>query len=73
MFVQAAATQWNVPVGEITVKDGVVGHASGKSAGLRRADAPTPPRSTPPESPTLKDPKTFTLIGTDRRAPQGQR
>jgi isoquinoline 1-oxidoreductase beta subunit len=65
MFVQAAATKWNVPVGQITVKDGVVGHASGKSAGFGEliADAA---KVTPPESPTLKDPKTFTLIGTDR-------
>lgn len=65
MFVQAAATRWNVPVGEITVKDGVVGHASGKSAGFGEliADAA---KVTLPENPTLKDPKTFTLIGTDR-------
>jgi isoquinoline 1-oxidoreductase beta subunit len=65
MFVQAAATRWNVPVGQITVKDGVVSHASGKSAGFGEliADAA---KVTPPENPTLKDPKTFTLIGTDR-------
>jgi isoquinoline 1-oxidoreductase beta subunit len=65
MFVQAAATRWNVPVGQITVKDGVVGHASGKSAGFGEliVDAA---KVTPPETPTLKDPKTFTLIGTDR-------
>ena len=65
MFVQAAATKWNVPVGQVTVKDGVVSHASGKSAGFGAliADAA---KVTPPENPTLKDPKTFTLIGTDR-------
>jgi isoquinoline 1-oxidoreductase beta subunit len=65
MFVQAAATQWSVPAGEITVKDSVVSHASGKSApfGALLADAA---KVTPPENPTLKDPKTFTLIGTDR-------
>jgi isoquinoline 1-oxidoreductase beta subunit len=65
MFVQAAATQWNVPAGEITVKDSVVSHKSGKSAGFGQliADAA---KVAPPESPTLKDPKTFTLIGTDR-------
>jgi isoquinoline 1-oxidoreductase beta subunit len=65
MFVQAAATRWNVPAGEITVKDSVVSHASGKSApfGALLADAA---KVTPPENPTLKDPKTFTLIGTDR-------
>ena len=65
MFTQAAASRWNVPVGEITVKDGVVSHASGKSAGFGEliADAA---KVAPPESPTLKDPRTFTLIGTDR-------
>jgi isoquinoline 1-oxidoreductase beta subunit len=64
MFVQAAATRWNVPAGQITVKDGVVGHASGKSAGFGEliVDA----AKVTPENPTLKDPKTFTLIGTDR-------
>ncbi len=65
MFVQAAAAKWNVPAGEITVKDSVVSHASGKSApfGALIADAA---KVTPPENPTLKDPRTFTLIGTDR-------
>jgi isoquinoline 1-oxidoreductase beta subunit len=65
MFVQAAATRWSVPAGEITVKDSVVGHKSGKSAGFGEllADAA---KVAPPENPTLKDPKTFTLIGTDR-------
>ena len=64
MFVQAAATKWSVPVDQITVKDGVVS-GGGKSAGFGEliADAA---KITPPENPTLKDPKTFTLIGTDR-------
>jgi len=65
MFVQAAANKWNVPVGEITVKDGVLTHGSGKSAtfGDLLADAAKVP---PPTDAKLKDPKTFTLIGTDR-------
>lgn len=66
MFVQAAATTWSVPAGEVSVKDGVVSHAkSGKQAHfgeLVAAAAKVPP----PQSPTLKDPKAFTLIGTDR-------
>ncbi|HJT15328.1 MAG TPA: xanthine dehydrogenase family protein molybdopterin-binding subunit [Dongiaceae bacterium] len=32
MLVNAAAKQWNVPAGEITVEKGVVSHASGKQA-----------------------------------------
>ncbi|ALL11928.1 xanthine dehydrogenase family protein molybdopterin-binding subunit [Caulobacter henricii] len=65
MFVQAAAAKWSVPASEIKVKDSVLSHASGKTAGFGDllADAA---KITPPESPALKDPKTFTLIGTDR-------
>ncbi|MDB5417317.1 MAG: isoquinoline 1-oxidoreductase [Phenylobacterium sp.] len=66
MFVQAAATKWNAPVGEITVQNGVVSHAkSGKQAGFGDllADAA---KVKPPQTPALKDPKTFTLIGTDK-------
>ena len=65
MFVSAAATRWKVAAGEVTVKDGVVSHPSGKSArfGDLVADAA---KVTPPAAPVLKDPRTFTLIGTDR-------
>ncbi|HEY8573871.1 xanthine dehydrogenase family protein molybdopterin-binding subunit [Phenylobacterium sp.] len=65
MFVEAAAKRWNVPAGEITVADGVVGHASGKQAGFAELleDAS---KVKVPEKPVLKDPKTFTLVGTDR-------
>jgi isoquinoline 1-oxidoreductase beta subunit len=65
MFVQAAANRWNVAVGEITVQDSVVSHMSGKTAtfGELLADAAKVPA---PADVKLKDPKTFTLIGTDR-------
>lgn len=65
MFVQAAANKWNVPVGEITVKDSVLTHTSGKTIGFGEllAEAAKVP---PPTDVKLKDPKTFTLIGTDR-------
>jgi isoquinoline 1-oxidoreductase beta subunit len=65
MFVNAAAAKWSVPAGEITIRDSVVGHASGKSAtfGDLVADAA---KVTPPADPPLKDPKAYTLIGTDR-------
>lgn len=66
MFVEAAANKWNVAVGEIAVKDGVVSHAgSGKSATFAQL-LPEAAKVAPPTAPTLKDPKTFTLIGTDR-------
>jgi CO/xanthine dehydrogenase Mo-binding subunit len=35
MLVAAAAAEWKVPAGEITVETGVVRHASGKEARLR--------------------------------------
>ncbi|WP_227814496.1 xanthine dehydrogenase family protein molybdopterin-binding subunit [Nitrogeniibacter aestuarii] len=62
MLVAAAAEQWKVPAGEITVSKGVVSHGSGKSATFGElADAAA---SQPvPENPKLKDPKDFTLIG----------
>ncbi|WP_374469215.1 molybdopterin cofactor-binding domain-containing protein [Phenylobacterium sp.] len=65
MFVQAAASRWGVPAGEITVQDGVVRHtASSRQAGFGELleDAG---KVSPPQTPTLKDPKTFTLVGTD--------
>jgi isoquinoline 1-oxidoreductase beta subunit len=65
MFVQAAATKWNVPVGEVSVKDGVVAHASGKQAGFGELIAEAG-KVKPPQTPKLKDPKSFTLVGTDR-------
>jgi len=66
MFVEAAAKRWSVPAGEISVKDGVVSHAaSSKSAGFGELLAEAG-KLTPPADPKLKDPKSFTLIGTDR-------
>ncbi len=65
MFVEAAANRWNVPAGEIVVKDGVLTHASGKSAAFADLSADAA-KVTPPQNPPLKDPKAFTLIGTDR-------
>jgi isoquinoline 1-oxidoreductase beta subunit len=63
MFVNAAAAKWAVPAAEISVKNGVLSHPSGKSAGFGDliADAG---KMAPPAEPVLKDPKNFTLIGT---------
>ncbi|MEL6299811.1 MAG: xanthine dehydrogenase family protein molybdopterin-binding subunit [Pseudomonadota bacterium] len=64
LLVRAAAEEWSVPAGEITVKDGVVSHASGKSAqfGELVARAST---LTPTENPQLKSPDQFTKIGSE--------
>jgi isoquinoline 1-oxidoreductase subunit beta len=65
MLLQAAADQWNVPVGELGVADGVITHAAsgrktsyGKVAGA--AARLTPPD---PKSLTLKDPRSWKVAG----------
>lgn len=66
MLVQAAATAWKVPAGEITVSNGVIAHAkSGKTGrfGQFAAAAATLPV---PKDVKLKDPSAFALIGKDR-------
>lgn len=57
----AASLQWRLPVAEFTVRDGVISHASGKSAHygeLARFAAATPPGKV-----TLKARKDWKLIG----------
>lgn len=62
MLVAAAAKQWSVPAGEITVAKGILSHASGKSAsfGDMAVAASTQPV---PKSVVLKEASKFTLIG----------
>lgn len=67
MFVQAASSDWKVPAEQITVKDGVVSGPGGKSATFAQL-LPLAAKQTPPQAPKLKDPKAFTLIGSDRVA-----
>lgn len=66
LFVQAAANTWTVPAGDVAVKNGVVSHpGSGRSATFAELH-PAAAGLKPPANPKLKDPKAFTLIGTDR-------
>jgi isoquinoline 1-oxidoreductase subunit beta len=65
MLLQAAADRWNVPVGELTVADGIITHAAsnrvttyGKMAGAAAKIAPPDPKSI-----QLKDPKDWTVAG----------
>ncbi|MGF1446579.1 MAG: molybdopterin cofactor-binding domain-containing protein [Pikeienuella sp.] len=62
MIVAAAAERWGVPAAEITVSEGLVSHASGRSASFG-ALAEDAARQTAPEEPVLKDPAAFRLIG----------
>ncbi len=66
MFVEAAANKWNAPAGEIVVKDSVVSHPGSSRSATFAELLPDAAKVTPPQSPTLKDPKAFTLIGSDR-------
>ncbi len=63
MLVAAAAAEWKVPAGEITVTKGVVGHAaSGRKATLGEL-APKAAALPAPRDVTLKDPKDWVYIG----------
>ncbi len=57
----AAADQWKVPLQEIKVKDGVISHASGKSAHF--GELAKGAASQTPKNVSLKDRKDWTLIG----------
>ena len=63
LLVAAAAEQWKVAGSEITVKQGVVRHASSSREATFGQLAEAAARQTPPKDVKLKDPKDFTLIG----------
>ena len=65
MLLQAAADQWNVPVGELTVSDGVITHAASKRSIRYGEVAAAAARLTPPDpkSIKLKDPKDWKIAG----------
>jgi isoquinoline 1-oxidoreductase subunit beta len=62
MLVAAAAAQWKLPAGQITLAKGVVSGPGGRRAGFGElADAAM--KQPVPEKVVLKDPSKFTLIG----------
>jgi len=68
MLVAAAAQQWQVPAGAITVSDGVVLHAASRRQATFGQLAQAAAQQPVPASVTLKDPKDFKLVG--KRAPR---
>lgn len=72
MLRAAAAQTWNVPVGEVTTKAGVLSHFSGKTAqyGQMAAKAATLPV---PKDLVLKSPKDFTIVRKSRKNVEGQK
>jgi isoquinoline 1-oxidoreductase subunit beta len=65
MLLQAAADQWQVPVGEVTVADGVITHAaSGRRTTYGKVAAAAAKLTAPdPKSITLKEPKDWKIAG----------
>jgi isoquinoline 1-oxidoreductase beta subunit len=65
MLLQAAADEWKVPVGELTVSDGVITHAaSNRSTSYGKVAAAAAKLPVPDfKSITLKDPKAWKIAG----------
>jgi isoquinoline 1-oxidoreductase beta subunit len=65
MLLQAAADQWNVPVGELSVSNGVITHASSKRTIRYGEVASAAAKLTPPDAKSikLKDPKDWKIAG----------
>ncbi len=65
MLLQAAADQWKVPVGELTVTDGVITHAASRRSTTYGKVAVAAAELTPPDpkSIKLKDPKDWKIAG----------
>ncbi|GAB2522530.1 xanthine dehydrogenase family protein molybdopterin-binding subunit [Spirosoma aerophilum] len=70
MLCEAAAQTWNVPVGEVTTKAGVLSHSSGKSAkyGEMATKAATIPV---PKGMKLKAPKDFSIVRNSKKNVEG--
>ena len=65
MLLQAAANEWKLPLGELTVTNGVITHAaSGRSTSYGQV-APQAAKLAPPDPKaiTLKDPRTWKVAG----------
>jgi isoquinoline 1-oxidoreductase subunit beta len=66
MLVAAAARAWQVPAGEITVKEGVVAHAaSGRRASFGELAGGAAKEAVPSDV-KLKDPASFSIIGREK-------
>jgi isoquinoline 1-oxidoreductase subunit beta len=65
MLLQAAADQWKVPVGELTVSSGVITHAASKRTTTYGKVAAAAAKLTPPDPKTitLKSPKDWKVAG----------
>ena len=65
MLVNAAAARWGVDASELKVSEGVVSNASGETLGYGELVDEAAKLEVPKEV-TLKEPKDYTIIGTDQ-------
>jgi isoquinoline 1-oxidoreductase beta subunit len=65
MLLQAAADRWNVPVGELTVSDGIISHVGSKRSISYGKVAAAAAKLPPPDanSIALKDPRDWKIAG----------
>src|SRR5882757_2471803 len=65
MLLQAAADQWKVPVGEVTVSEGIISHAASKRTISYGKVATAAAKLSPPDPKdiTLKDPRNWKIAG----------
>jgi isoquinoline 1-oxidoreductase beta subunit len=65
MLLQAAANEWNVPVGELTVSNGVISHAASKRTTRYGKVAAAAAKASPPNEKeiVLKDPRSWKVAG----------
>jgi isoquinoline 1-oxidoreductase subunit beta len=65
MLLQAAADEWKVPVGELTVSDGVIRHAASNRSTTYGKVAAAAAKLTPPDMKTIKlrDPRQWKVAG----------
>jgi isoquinoline 1-oxidoreductase beta subunit len=66
MLVEAASEQWEIPPERCAAKDGKVIHPDGRELTFGRL-AEAAGRRTVPDNPTLKNPKDYRIIGTQRK------
>ncbi|MFM6832323.1 MAG: molybdopterin cofactor-binding domain-containing protein [Novosphingobium sp.] len=71
MLVAAAAAEWRVPPGEITVAKGIISHAASSRKSGFGAFAAAAAKMPAPADPPLKDPANFRLIGSDLKQING--
>lgn len=67
MILEAAAERWRLPVDELTTKDGVIRHASGRAATYGELAAEAAKRPEPVGEIALKATDRFSIIGKPQR------